>query len=462
MNYATYNLNHATSGQGTIYTDTDNTWGDGANYVEGSSTTAPNGQTAAVDAHFGVGATADYYSAIHGRNGIDGTGRATYSRVHYSNSYDNAFWDDTCFCMTYGDGSSFTTLTSIDVAGHEMTHGVTANTARLVYSGEPGGLNESMSDIHGTMVEFYSRGGLAAGTGNWLIGEQLASSPLRYMDRPSRDGASRDAWSSTLGSLDVHFSSGPMNRAFYFLSQGAGTTAGANNYSSYLPCGMTGIGNDHAARIAYRALAQYMTSNTNYAGARTAFLNAATALYGASSADYAAVVNAFAAINVGTSTACGGGGGGGTNVIQNPGFESGTTPWTQTSGVISSGTGVPRTGSYAAWLNGYGTTHTDSIYQQVTVPSSTAQLCFYLRVTSAETTTTTQYDRLQVQIRNTSGTVLTTLATFSNLNRTSHSAYTQQCYSVGSYSGQSIRPYFLGTEDSSLQTSFFIDDVSLQ
>ncbi|HJU83230.1 MAG TPA: hypothetical protein VJ600_03390, partial [Holophagaceae bacterium] len=90
MNYATYNLNHATSGQGTIYTDADNGWGDGANYVEGSSTTAANGQTAAVDAHYGVGLTYDYYKNIHGRNGIDGNGTATYSRVHYSNSYDNA------------------------------------------------------------------------------------------------------------------------------------------------------------------------------------------------------------------------------------------------------------------------------------------------------------------------------------------------------------------------------------
>ena len=466
--YVTYNLNHATSGTGTIFTDTDNAWGDGANYVEGSSTTAPNGQTAGVDAHYGLDRTLAYYANVLGRNGIDNAGRATYSRVHYSNNYDNAFWSDSCFCMTYGDGSAFTTLTALDVAGHEVTHGVTSVAAGLVYSGESGGLNESMSDIHGTMVEYYTLGNgtttvPATATGaDFLIGEDLRATPLRYMDRPSRDGQSRDAWSSTLGSIDVHYSSGPMNRAFYFLSQGAGTTAGANNYSSYLPCGMTGIGNDQAARIAYRALEVYMTSNTNYAAARTAFLSAATDLYTASSAQYQAVVNAFAAINVGTSTACGGPPPSGNNVIQNPGFESGTTPWTQTTGVIDSTAGIARTGSFAAWLNGYGTTRTDSIYQTVTVPSSTAQLCFYLRITSAETTTTTQYDRLQVQLRNSSNAVLTTLATFSNLNRTSHSAYTQQCYSVGSYNGQSIRPYFLGTEDSSLQTSFFLDDVSLQ
>jgi Zn-dependent metalloprotease len=299
----TYNLNHATSGTGSIYTDADNTWGDGANYVEGSSTTADNGQTAAVDAHYGLGVTWDMYKNVMGRNGIDGAGTATYSRVHYSNSYDNAFWSDSCFCMTYGDGSSFLTLTSLDVAGHEMTHGVTSRTAGLTYRGESGGLNESMSDIFGTMAEFYrgSTGNTIPATGgNWTIGEQLATpsfpTPLRYMYKPSLDGHSPDAWSSTLKRLDVHYSSGPMNRCFYFLSQGTGS---GDYSSSYLPGGMTGIGNDKAAKIVFKALSSYMTSSTNYAGAKTACLNAAVALgYGTTSAEYQAVVNAFKAINV--------------------------------------------------------------------------------------------------------------------------------------------------------------------
>ena len=212
---------------------------------------------------------------MHGRNGIDGAGKATYNRVHYSSNYDNAFWSDGCFCMTYGDGRSFSVLTSLDVAGHEMTHGVTSRTANLTYSGESGGLNEAMSDIHGTMVEFYARGGGGATIGNtggnWLIGEQLNATPLRYMVKPSRDGASKDAWSTSLGSTDVHFSSGLMNRAFYFLSQGASKNSSDRSYSTYLTAGMTGIGNDKAARIAYRALATKMTASTNYAGARTAF-----------------------------------------------------------------------------------------------------------------------------------------------------------------------------------------------
>ena len=324
MNYATYNLNHATSGTGTIYTDADNTWGNGTNYVEGASTTDAAGQTAGVDAHYGVGITYDYYKNVHGRNGIDGTGKATYSRVHYSNSYDNAFWDDTCFCMTYGDGSSFLTLTSIDVAGHEMSHGVCARTANLTYRGESGGLNEANSDINGTMVEFMAHGGgtttvpnYTAITGtinvnygtvpaaNYLIGEQLATAsfnkPLRYMYKPSLDGSSKDAWSTSLKRLDVHYSSGPANHFFFLLAHGSQIDAFSGNIQSPLANGVTsitGIGNDKAARIWYRALSTYMTSSTTYAGARTACLSAATDLYGAGSVEYNAVNTAWKAVNV--------------------------------------------------------------------------------------------------------------------------------------------------------------------
>ncbi|MCE1228377.1 MAG: M4 family metallopeptidase [Firmicutes bacterium] len=306
----TYNLNHATSGTGTIYTDADNIWGDSANYVEGSSTTAANGQTAAVDAHYGVQVTWDMYKNVYGRNGIDGAGTAPYSRVHYSNSYDNAFWSDTCFCMTYGDGNSFLTLTALDVAGHEMSHGVCARTAKLAYSGESGGLNEANSDIFGTLAEFY-RGGGATGTvigdtgGNYTIGEQLATpsfnKPLRYMYKPSLDGSSPDAWSKTLGRLDVHYSSGVANHFFFLLAHGSKIDALSGNIQSPMANGVTsitGIGNQKAGQIWYRALTKYMVSTTKYAGARAACLSAATDLYGAGSVEYNTVALAWKAVNV--------------------------------------------------------------------------------------------------------------------------------------------------------------------
>ena len=286
---------------GTVYTSATNTWGDGANYVENTSTTAPNGQTAAVDAMFGMAKSWDFYKNVFGRNGIDGKGTATYSRVHIGSAYDNAFWSDSCFCMTYGDGTGFTTLTALDVAGHELSHGVCARTANLVYCGESGGLNEANSDIFGTLIEFYARGGSGATIGNtggnWTIGEQLSSTPLRYLYKPSLDGRSPDVWSSSLASLDVHYSSGPMNRCFYFLSQGATSTG--NTSTSYLPTGMVGLGNDKAAAIWFRALTTYLTSTSNYASTRTAAINAAKDLYSAGSPEEQAVWNAFHGINVG-------------------------------------------------------------------------------------------------------------------------------------------------------------------
>ncbi|WP_345699015.1 M4 family metallopeptidase [Kitasatospora terrestris] len=280
---------------GTLYTDADNVWGNGL---------ASNGQSAAVDAQFGAAKTWDYYKNVHGRNGIRGDGVGAYSKVHYGTNYVNAFWSDSCFCMTYGDGASNThPLTAIDVAGHEMTHGVTSNTAGLNYSGESGGLNESTSDIFGTMVEFYAN--LATDTPDYLIGERLNlngnGTPLRYMDKPSKDGASADYWSSTVGSKDVHYSSGVGNHFFYLLSEGSGAkTINGVSYNSptYNGAAVTGIGRDKAAKIWYRALTVYMTSTTNYKAARTATLNAAKDLYGSTSAEYTAVGKAWTAVNV--------------------------------------------------------------------------------------------------------------------------------------------------------------------
>ena len=151
----------------------------------------------------------------------------------------------------------------------------------------------------------------------------------------------------------------------------------------------------------------------------------------------------------------------GAELLLNRGFESGSVNWTATAGVITNSTGqTPRTGSFYAWLDGYGTTHTDSLFQQIAVPSSatTVTLSFWLKINTAETTTVTPFDTLQVQIRNSSNTVLSTLATYSNLNKTT--GYVLKTFDVTAFKGQTIRIYFLGTEDSSLQTSFVIDDTS--
>ncbi|MGW1027507.1 M4 family metallopeptidase [Streptomyces sp. NPDC002577] len=295
--HKTYNLNRGTSGTGTLFSGSDDVWGNGI---------ASNLETAGADAHYGAALTWDYYKNVQGRTGIRGDGVGAYSRVHYSSNYVNAFWDDSCFCMTYGDGEgNAKPLTSIDVAAHEMTHGVTSNTAGLNYSGESGGLNEATSDIMAAAVEFYA--GNSSDVGDYMVGEKIDingdGTPLRYMDQPSKDGSSKDAWYSGIGSIDVHYSSGPANHFFYLLSEGSGAkTINGVSYNSPTSDGLpvTGIGRDKAALIWYKALTTKFTSTTNYASARTGTLAVAGELYGTSSTEYAAVQNAWAAINVGT------------------------------------------------------------------------------------------------------------------------------------------------------------------
>ncbi|MGW3039167.1 M4 family metallopeptidase [Kitasatospora sp. NPDC001159] len=294
-NQSTTDLKGATSGSGSLFTSTSNSWGNGL---------ASNRQSAAVDAQFGAAATWDYYRKTFNRNGIKNNGVGATSRVHYGSNYVNAFWNDSCFCMTYGDGSGNThPLTAIDVSGHEMTHGVTSATAGLIYSGESGGLNEATSDIFGTMVEWYAN--LPANPPNYWIGEKLNlfgnGKPLRYMDKPSLDGKSADSWSSGVGNLDVHYSSGVANHFFYLLSEGSGAKSiNGYNYNSPTSNGskVTGIGRDKAAAIWYRALTVYFTSTTNYKAARTATLKAAADLYGATSTEYKAVAAAWSGVNV--------------------------------------------------------------------------------------------------------------------------------------------------------------------
>ncbi|GGT33925.1 M4 family metallopeptidase [Streptomyces purpureus] len=295
-NHKTYNLNRGTSGTGTLFSGSDDIWGDG---------TPQNAETAGADAHYGAGLTWDYYKNVHGRSGIKGDGVGAYSRVHYGNAYVNAFWQDSCFCMTYGDGANNTKpLTSIDVAAHEMTHGVTSNTAGLRYSGESGGLNEATSDIFAAAVEFYANN--PKDLGDYLVGEKIDirgnGTPLRYMDKPSKDGSSKDYWYAGIGNVDVHYSSGPANHWYYLLSEGSGTkTINGVNYDSPTSDGLpvAGIGRDKASLIWFKALTTKFNTTTDYAGARAGTVAVAKELYGATAPEVTAVEHAWAGVNVG-------------------------------------------------------------------------------------------------------------------------------------------------------------------
>jgi Zn-dependent metalloprotease len=296
-NTYTINLKNATSG-GSVATDADNTWG---------NNTTSDTNTAAADAQYGTAVTWDYYKNVHGRNGIANDGKGAYNWVHYSRNYANAFWSDSCFCMTYGDGdgTSLRSLVALDVAGHEMTHGVTSRTAGLIYSGESGGLNEATSDIMGTMVEFYAAN--ANDAGDYLIGEKvrIGAAYLRTMVKPSDDGKSADCFYSGVGSLNVHYSSGVANHLFFLLAEGTNSSFGrsptcvAGNTRVATGTGtLSGIGRDAAAKIWYRALTTKFTSSTTFAKARTGTIAAANELYGAGSTQAAAVAAAWSAVGV--------------------------------------------------------------------------------------------------------------------------------------------------------------------
>ncbi|QNE22900.1 M4 family metallopeptidase [Kribbella qitaiheensis] len=455
----TTDLNGATSGNGTVFTDPDDTWGDG---------TASNRQTAGVDAHYGSQLTWDYYKNVHGRNGIFNNGQGARSRVHYGSSYVNAFWDGTQ--MTYGDGSGNThPLTAIDVAGHEMSHGVTEATANLNYSGDAGGLNEATSDIFGTMVEFYANN--SSDPGDYLIGEKINingnGTPLRYMDKPSKDGASKDCWTTSTGGLDPHYSSGPLNHWFYLASEGTGSKViGGVTHSSTACDGATivGVGHDVAAKVWYRTLSTKLSSGSTYKDAREGAITSAKELYGADSNECKGIQAAFNGISVPAgAAACGGTTEPpptGDNKLLNPGFESGATNWTGTTGVITNSTSKPaRTGSYKAWLQGNGRSSTENIGQSVAIPATAtaASLSLWIKIDTAETTSSTVYDTVKVQIVD--GSTTTTLGTLSNLDK--NTAYAQKTFNVTSYKGKTVTVKFLGAEDSSLQTSFVIDDTAL-
>ena len=158
-------------------------------------------------------------------------------------------------------------------------------------------------------------------------------------------------------------------------------------------------------------------------------------------------------------------GGGTQQLLGNSGFENGSanpSPWTVTPSVINNSSVQPsHSGSWKAWLNGYGAVHTDTLYQQVTIPASAtnATLSFWRHIDTTETSTTTAYDTLKLHIRNSSGTVLATLATYSNLNAAA--GYAQSSFDLMPYKGQTIQVYLIGVEDSSFKTSFVVDDFLL-
>jgi vibriolysin len=249
-----------------------------------------------------LGTTWACYKNLFARDSFDGLGAKLISSVHYSTKYNNAYWNGTQ--MVYGDGDGVTLGqlgASMDVTAHELTHAVTERTSGLVYSSESGGLNESMSDIFGNVCEWYGIGQPATpSANNFLVGEDIytpngsTTDALRYMSDPFKDGGSADYWTSTVGTLDVHYSSGVSNLAFSLLAKGGTHPRGKSTIV------VTGIGMAKAAQIFYKANTTYLTANATFATAKTACESAATAL-GYTAAEKASVTAAWQAVGVGVS-----------------------------------------------------------------------------------------------------------------------------------------------------------------
>ncbi|MCZ8538627.1 M4 family metallopeptidase [Paenisporosarcina quisquiliarum] len=275
----TYNAKNRTQTPGTLWLDADNVLN-----------AAYDG--AAVDAHAYAAQTYDYYKNVHSRNSYDGNGAQLISTVHYGRNYNNAFWSGSQMVYGDGDGSTFIPLSgALDVIAHELTHAVTDTTADLIYQNESGAINESMSDIFGTLVEYHFNN-----KPDWQIGEDIytpgtSGDALRSMADPTQSGDPDHYSKRYVGTQDnggVHWNSGISNKAAYLLSNG-GTHYGVS---------VAGIGNDKSGKIFYRTLTQYLTPNSTFAQYRVAAVQAATDLYGASSTEVSSVKAAFTAVGV--------------------------------------------------------------------------------------------------------------------------------------------------------------------
>ena len=264
--------------------------------VSNSSNAINTGDAAADAAHNYAIATYDYYFANHNRDSIDNNGMTLRSRVHYGNSYNNAFWDGSQMTYGDGDGTTFIPLSQdADVVAHELTHGVTERSSGLIYSNESGALNEALSDIFGAMVD-RQEGANTVDT--WLLGEDIYTpgtpgDALRVMNDPAAAGDYDYYPTRYTGTSDnggVHWNSGIANLAYVLLVEGGSHPRGKTSVN------VSGIGFDKAAAIFYAANTGCLTAASNFAAARGCTADAAATLYGA--AEEASVHAAWDAVGV--------------------------------------------------------------------------------------------------------------------------------------------------------------------
>ena len=425
----------------TTFTGPDDVWGNG----NGTSR-----ETGCVDALYGAQQMKSMMSSWLGRNGMDGNGGWVPIRVGLNDQ--NAYYDGTQ--TQFGKNTVGQWITSIDVVAHEFGHGVDDRTPGGISGG---GTQEFIGDALAAATEAFDNQAAPYDVPDHTVGEEInlvGQGPIRDGSNPANAGDA-SCYTSSTPTTPVHSAAGVGDHWFYLLSRGGASRCDGT--------ATTGIGEQAAIKVLYNAMLM-KTSSSNYLKYRTWTLQAAKNL-DSTCAQFNTVKTAWDAVNVPAQSAdptCGGtttppptGG----NLLANPGFESGATSWAGTSGVITTNTGRPaRTGSSKAWFGGNGRTSTENLTQTVTIPASAtaANLSYYIRTDTAETGSTA-YDTFRVQV--VVGGVTTTLKTFSNVGTSA--TYALNTHSLLAYKGKAVTVKFLMNEDSSLQTSFVVDDTAV-
>ncbi|WP_026424161.1 M4 family metallopeptidase [Actinokineospora inagensis] len=463
---------------GSVLTGSDDTWGNGQ---------ATNKETDCVDALFVTQTENKMLSAWTGRNSFDGQGGAW--KINVGLDEQNAYYyNSRPAYVNIGHNPSGQWVSSLDVLGHEMGHGIDDHSGSGGFSG--GGTQEFIGDVFGAASEWYANEPSQYDAPDYIVGEEVdlvGSGPIRYMYDPSKHGSDPNCYSSSVPNMEVHAAAGVGNHWFYLLAEGSNPSNGQPTSPTCNNTSLQGISIQKAINIIHGAI-QLKTSSSSYLKYRTWTLTAAKNLYQGSCAEFNAVKAAWDAVSVpaqsGDPTCTGGttttpptssttkptssttpptspttttqpGGCSGQKIL-NPGFESGKANWTDPNSTIGNWTGYrepARSGSYSSWLGGWGSAHTDTVTQSISIPSGCkATLSFWLHVDSAETENLA-YDKLTVSLGS------STVAQFSNTNKAT--GYVQKTYDVSSLAGQTVTLKFAGSEDTNLQTSFVIDDLAL-
>ena len=426
------------------FSGTDDAWGNG---------NATNRETGCVDALYAAQQLKAMMSSWLGRNGMNGSGGWVPIRVGLNDV--NAYYDGTQVQIGHNNANQW--ISSIDVVAHEFGHGVDDKTPGGISGG---GTQEFIGDALATATEYYDAQPSPYDVPDHTIGEEInlvGQGPIRDGSNPANVG-DPSCYTSSIPNAEVHAAAGPGDHWFYLLSRGGVSKCDGTS--------TTGIGEQAAIKVLYNAMLM-KTSSSSYLKYRTWTLTAAKNL-DSTCTQFNAVKNAWDAVNVPAQAGdptCGGtttppttpptGG----NLLGNPGFESGATTWTGTAGPITNNTGRPaRSGSWKLWLGGNGSAGTETVNQTVTIPATAtaATLSYWIRTDTAESGSTA-YDTMRVQVVD--GSTATTLRSFSNVG--TNATYTQYSHSLTAYRGKTVTIRFTMTEDSSLQTSFVVDDTAL-